>query len=58
MTFQLLTERISFLTKTSVSDLAQTMISIAKIEVERTLLSVQNDTFDFKAFSLTNRSKN
>lgn len=57
MNFKLLTERISFSTETSVANLACTMISIAKKEVERIISSVLNGTFDYEAFSFTNESK-
>lgn len=57
MTFNLLTECLSFSTETSVSSIASTMISIAKKEVESIILSVRNSTFNYEGFSFANESR-
>ena len=56
MNFKILTKTIPFSTEMSVDNLIWTMISIAKKEVERVILSVLNDTFNYQAFSFANDS--
>lgn len=53
MTFTLLTQKISFSAENNLLEIARTMISTTKKEVDMIISNVLKDSFDFDSFSLT-----